>query len=154
MDRPAPPTASRTALLMAAALLVSTSIARAQAQEPPGPMALRGVMQQLGQDMQAVTGAISREDWALVADLAPKIASHAEPPIGEKMRILGWLGADAGRFRGFDGQLHEAAIALGKAAARGDGSGVIATFGNVQQRCLACHREFREPFREHFYGKR
>ena len=153
MDRPASPTAPRTALLVAATLLVSASIVRAQTQEPPG-LALRRVMQQLGQDMQAATGAISREDWTLVADLAAKIASHAQPPAGEKMRILGWLGADAGKFRGFDGQLHEAAIAMGKAAARGDGLEVIATFGNVQQRCLACHREFREPFREHFYGKR
>ena len=38
--------------------------------------------------MQAVTGAISKEEWALVAALALKIAKHAEPPLSEKMRIL------------------------------------------------------------------
>lgn len=49
------------------------------------PMALRSVMEKLGRDMQAVTGAISKEEWTLVAELAPKIAKHAEPPLGEKM---------------------------------------------------------------------
>lgn len=154
MNKPAHPTAHGIAMLMVAALLIPASILHAQAQEPARSMVLRSVMQQLGRDIQAVTGAISSEDWALVVDLAPKIASHAEPPVGEKMRILTWLGADAGKFRGFDGQLHDAAIAMGKVASRGDGQEVIAAFGKVQQRCLACHQEFRQPFQEHFYGKR
>lgn len=154
MNKAAHPAARRTAKLMVAAFLVAASIAQAQTPEPSKPMALRSVMQQLGQDMQAVTGAISSENWASVADLAPKIGSHAEPPAGEKMRILGWLGADAGKFRGFDGQLHDATVVMAKAATRGDGEGVIAAFANVQQRCLACHQEFRQTFQEHFYGKR
>jgi len=41
-------------------------------------------MEQLGRDMQAVTGAISMEDWARVVELAPKIARHAEPSLSEK----------------------------------------------------------------------
>ena len=118
------------------------------------PMALRGVMQQLGRDMQAVTGAISQEHWALVARLAPKIASHAEPPLSEKMRILAWLGTDAGKFRGFDEQVHQAADAMGAAAKRGDGQAVIQDFAKVQQSCLACHQNFRKSFQEHFYEKR
>ncbi len=143
-----------TTMVIGVALLASVSIVRVQARDSPRPMALRGVMQQLGQDMQAVTAAISNEDWAEVTDLAPRIASHAEPPVGEKMRILGWLGTDAGKFRSLDGQLHDAAIAMGEAAARADGPEVIATFGHVQRQCLACHQEFRQPFQEHFYEKR
>ncbi len=118
------------------------------------PLALRSVMDKLGRDMQAVTGAISKEDWALVATLAPKIASHAEPPLPEKVRILAWLGGDAGKFRGFDGQAHEAATAMGEAAKRSDGQAVIAAFAKVQQSCLGCHQSFRQPFVEHFYGRR
>ncbi len=117
------------------------------------PLALRSVMDKLGRDMQAVTGAISKEDWALVATLAPKIASHAEPPLPEKVRILAWLGGDAGKFRGFDGQAHEAATAMGEAAKRSDGQAVIAAFAKVQQSCLGCHQSFRQPFVEHFYGR-
>ncbi len=118
------------------------------------PLALRSVMDKLGRDMQAVTGAISKEDWALVATLAPKIASHAEPPLPEKVRILALLGGDAGKFRGVDGQAHEAATAMGEAAKRSDGQAVIAAFAKVQQSCLGCHQSFRQPFVEHFYGRR
>ncbi|MBS0291378.1 MAG: cytochrome c [Proteobacteria bacterium] len=117
-------------------------------------MALREVMDQLGRDMQAVTGAISKEDWALVAELAPKIARHAEPPASEKIRILAWLATDAGKFRGFDAQVHDAATAMGEAAQHSDGQAVIAAFAKVQQSCLACHQGFRKPFVQHFYEKR
>lgn len=154
MNKPGHPAVHGMAMLMVGALLIPVSSLRAQVLEPARPMALRSVMQQLRQDMQAVAGAISREDWILVADLAPRIASHAEPPLSEKMRILNWLGTDAGRFRGFDGQVHDAALAMGKVATRGDGEEVIAAFGKVQQHCLACHREFRQSFQAHFYGKR
>lgn len=138
----------------AAMFVALVSAAAAQTVEAARPMALRGVMEQLGRDMQAVTGAISQEDWALVAELAPKIARHAEPPASEKVRILSWLGTDAGKFRGFDGQVHEAATAMGEAGQRGDGQAAIAAFARVQQSCLACHQGFRKPFVEHFYEKR
>ncbi|MCC7463824.1 MAG: cytochrome c [Gammaproteobacteria bacterium] len=116
-------------------------------------MKLRGVMAKLGMDMQALTGAIAIEDWKRVAELAPQIASHAEPPPTEKGRIIGWLGADAVKFRGYDHEVHDAAHAMGEAAARGDGSAVIAQFSKVQQGCLACHQSFRKAFVEHFYTK-
>ena len=83
--------------------------AAAEAGKPP---ALQGIMRQLGEDMQQVTHAISMEDWQRVARLAPGIARHAQPPAGEKVRILGWLGSDAAQFRGFDGAVHETATAL------------------------------------------
>lgn len=141
--------------IAAAAIMVLAGSAMADSglsTEATKPLALRGVMERLGRDMQAATGAISKEDWVLVAALAPKIASHAEPPLPEKVRILSWLGSDAGRFRGFDGQAHDAATAMGEAAKRRDGQAVIAAFAKVQQSCLGCHQSFRQPFVEHFYG--
>lgn len=146
-------------ILMIAAAAVVALAGSAMAEngvpaEREKPLALRSVMDKLGRDMQAVTGAISKEDWALVATLAPKIASHAEPPLPEKLRILAWLGGDAGKFRGFDGQAHEAATAMGEAAKRSDGQAVIAAFAKVQQSCLGCHQNFRQAFVEHFYGRR
>mgnify|MGYP003675480228 CR=1 FL=1 len=123
-----------------------------RAAEPENPMVLRAVMQQLERDMQSVTGAISREDWEGVAELAPRIASHPEPPVEEKVRILTWLGRDASKFRSFDAQTHDAAEAMGEAAARRDGKAVIVGFANVQQSCLGCHQSFRKPFTEHFYA--
>nr|WP_291775475.1 cytochrome c [Castellaniella sp.] len=148
-----PPHPFSTIALLAALVVTSTGLG-AQSIEAANPMVLRSVMQGMGRDMQAVTGAISSEDWALVAELAPKIAKHAEPPLSEKMRILAWLGADAGKFRVFDGQVHDAANAMGEAAKRKDGQAVIAAFSRTQQSCLACHQGFRHSFVDKFYGGR
>lgn len=142
------------ALALFAALATSVMDVGAQSADPPKPMALRAVMEKLDRGMQDVTGAISKENWATVAELAPKIAKHAEPPLSEKMRILAWLGTDAGKFRGFDGQVHDATTSMGEAAKRGDGQAVIVNFAKAQQSCLACHQSFRKPFQEHFYEKR
>ena len=141
-------------IALSVALATAATGLGAQSAEAAKPMALRSVMERLGRDMQAVTGAISKEEWTLVAELAPKIAKHAEPPLGEKMRILGWLGTDAGKFRGIDGQVQGAASAMGDAARRGDGQAVIAAFSKTQQSCLACHQSFRQSFVEQFYGSR
>lgn len=117
------------------------------------PMELRRIMKQLGKDMQVVTDGISREDWALVARVAPRIADHPQPPVGEKMRILAFIGSDVGKFKGFDEQTHNAAKAMQAAAERGDGKAVIAAFANLQNSCLGCHQSYRKPFVEHFYGQ-
>ncbi len=144
-----PPLPFIAALLLGA----STLPAAAEMTEPVKPLALRGIMDKLGRDLQTVTAAISREDWGKVAALAPEIAEHAEPPLTEKLRILAWVGGDAGKFRGFDGQTHEAATAMGEAARKGDGQAVIAALARVQQGCLGCHQGFRQAFVQHFYPK-
>lgn len=141
----------RTFLVTLCATLAGFGNAQAtRADDAPKPMVLRGVMQQLDRDMQAVTAAIVREDWPRVAALAPKIGNHPAPPLGEKLRILAWLGTDAGKFRSFDTGVREASAAMGEAATRGDGRAVIAGFAKVQQACLGCHQAFRKPFVEHF----
>jgi len=141
-------------IALSMALVTAATGLGAQSVEAAKPMALRTVMEKLGRDMQTVTGAISKEEWTLVAELAPKIAKHAEPPMSEKMRILAWLGADAGKFRGFDGQVQDAATAMEDAAKRSDGQAVIAAFSKTQQSCLACHQSFRQSFVGQFYGSR
>ncbi|MBI3283711.1 MAG: cytochrome c [Burkholderiales bacterium] len=72
--------------------------------------------------------------------------------LGEKIRILGFLGSDAARFRGYDHQTHTAAEEMRSAAAKGDGKAAIAAYANVQSNCLACHQSFRKRFQEHFYA--
>ena len=116
------------------------------------PLELRKIMQELGKDMQAITDAISYEDWAGVANIAPRIAEHPEPSAIEKMRILTLIGTDAGKFESHDEITHLAALALEQVALRSEGLGVIAAFANLQNGCLACHQSFRKPFVEHFYG--
>lgn len=118
------------------------------------PLALRKIMQDIGKNMQVITDGISREDWELVAKIAPLVADHPQPPLGEKMRILRFVGTDAGKFKGYDEKTHQAAQALGQAATREDGPAVISAFAKLQNNCLACHQGFRESFLEHFYDKR
>ena len=106
---------------------------------------LRNIMQELSNNMQIVTDAISREDWEQVAGTASQIA--------EKMRILGFAGSNVSKFKSFDEQTHQAAKELEEIAMRKDGKGVIAQFATLQKSCLACHQSFRKTFKEHFYGK-
>lgn len=115
------------------------------------PMALKAIMVNLGRDMQAITEAISKEDWESVANISPRIAKHDSPPMSEKVRLLSWLGANAGKFRAYDEVVHESATEMGKAAKQNDGQAVIEAFSKLQQGCLACHQNYRKPFIEKFY---
>ncbi len=134
------------------ALALGPICAMAQSADQPKPMALRGIMLQLDSDMNAVNGAISQKDWQTVAELAPRIANHAEPPILEKVKILAWLNIDAPKFRGFDVKAKDDAAAMGDAAKKGDGQAVVADYAKIQQSCLGCHEQFRQKFIDHFYG--
>lgn len=131
--------------------VLTLTVNNAQAMEP---LELQKVMNDLGKNMQIVTDSISREDWALVESTSHLIAEHPQPPLTEKVRIMGFMGTSIGKFKGFDGQTHEAANEMAKAAQEQDGQKVISSFQKLQSSCLACHQEFRKPFIEHFYGAR
>ena len=143
-----------TATVIGTLLASTCSQAWADDADKAKPLALRKIMQDLGKNMQGVTDGISREDWEMVGKIAPLIADHPQPPLVEKMRILKFVGADAGKFKGYDEKTHEAAKALEQAAARSDGQSVISSFAMLQNSCLGCHQNFRQPFLEHFHGQR
>ena len=102
------------ALGMGLSLLTAGAQALAEA-EPAQPLAMRGIMQNLGRHMQAITLAIAREDWALVEKTAPLIAQHPQPPLMEKTRILRFVGTDMGKYKSHDHKTHEAAHEIGRA---------------------------------------
>ncbi len=118
------------------------------------PLALRKIMQDMGGEMAAIAGAISREEWRQVEESAMRIADHPRPPMEERSRIIGFLGKDMARFKGYDTKTHDIARQLAGAAAHEDGPAVISTFAALQRSCLECHRNFRKPIQEHFYGAR
>lgn len=135
-------------------LLSASWIAAADSgREGVRPLALRTIMRDMGKNMQVITDGISREDWALVEKTAPLIADHTQPPMTEKMRLLGFLGSNAGAFKGYDEKSRQAAQSLGQAAKRRDGTAAIAAFATLQNSCLDCHQRFRKPFVENFYEK-
>lgn len=101
--------------------------------------------------MQAITDSILHEDWPKIEKIAPEIADHRQPPLFEKIRILSYVGSDVTTYKGYDGETHDAAMALGEAAAASDGVAVIAAFARLQTSCLDCHYDFRRDFVKHFY---
>ncbi len=136
-------------LLASSCLLLAASGAHAAE-----PLALQKIMKDLGKNMQVITDGISRGDWELVEKTAPLIADHPKPPFGEKLRILAFVGTNMSKYKDHDGETHEQAQAVGKAAKAKDGPGVILAFQKLQTSCYNCHSEFRKPFVEHFYGKK
>lgn len=144
--------ASLTAVLGVSSLQAN-EVNTAAEESPETPLELRRIMRDMGDEMKVITGAISHEDWALVAKTAPKIADHPQPPFSEKIRILAFAGTDISQFKDLDGKTHAAAKVLGEVAVREDGHAVIDSFSALQQTCLACHQRFRTAFQEHFYGE-
>lgn len=138
--------------LIVAALLAGITLSAFQVQASE-PLELKKVMQELGRNMQIITDGISRENWKLVAETAPVIAEHPQPPLAEKARIISFMGAEMSRFKAFDMQTHEAAHELMHAAYEQNGQRVIDAFQKVQSSCLNCHQAFRTSFVKHFYGK-
>lgn len=142
--------ASELVLCMTAVWCASVPLA-AQAAEP---LALRRIMSELGRNMQTVTDGLTREDYEAVEKAARAIASHPQPPLFEKTRIIGFVGGNMGKFKAYDGETHDAATVLAAAANQKDGQGAINAFRKLQSSCLTCHQEFRKSFVEHFYGAR
>lgn len=118
------------------------------------PLALRTIMQDMGKNMQLITDGISRSDWKQVEKAAALVADHPQPPAEEKARIIALFGAEMGRFKGYDTETHDHALAAAAAARAVDGQAVIRAFGQLQSSCLGCHTAFREPFVAHFHGKK
>lgn len=141
-----------TATVISVLLASTCSQAWADDTDKVKPLALRKIMQDMGKNMQAITDGVSREDWEMVARVAPLIADHPQPPLVEKVRILSFVGSDTSKFKSHDEKTHQAARELEQAAARSDGQSVISSFATLQNSCLACHQSFRKPFVEHFYG--
>lgn len=139
---------------LAAALCLALTAIGASGAQAAEPLALQKVMRDLGSNMQTITDGISRGDWELVEKTAPLIADHPQPPLAEKLRIMRFVGSDMGKYKAHDSETHAQAQALGKAAKAGDGAGVILAFQKLQTSCYDCHREFRKPFVNHFYGTR
>ena len=141
-------------LVITALFTINAPVMAESTIEPVDPPTLRGVMQELDKNMQMISHGISLEDWQLVEKMALAIADHPKPPMGDRMRIKKLFGTDMFKFKSHDIKTHSSAMALSEIAAKRDGDAVITEFAKLQSACLACHQEFREPFRKHFYAQK
>lgn len=139
-------------ILIIYGLLMINPLVMAEADiDPLAPPALRGIMLGLDKNMQMITHGISLQDWQLVEKTALAVADHPRPPMSERMRIKHFFGPDMASFKSHDIKTHNSAIALSEVAAKKDADAVITEFAKLQAACLACHQDFRGPFRKHFY---
>jgi cytochrome c556 len=118
------------------------------------PLALKKIMKDLGNRMQIITDGISREDWSLVEKTAAQIVDQPQPTLNEKVSLLGFMGTQMWKFKAYEGEKVDTALALGNVAKAKDGPGVILAFQKLQTSCYNCHSEFRKPFVEYFYGRK
>ena len=126
-------------------LLSASWIAAARDTSPADRLpVLRTIMRDMGRNMQVIADAIAREDWKLVATTAPLLTDRPKPSMAEKIRLLGFLGTNAGTFRGYDEKTRRAAQVLERAARKGDGEATVAAFARLEATCLDCHRDFRK----------
>jgi hypothetical protein len=114
-------------------------------------LALRSIMRDMGSDVAEVAQSLAREDYEALERAANRLASHPQPPVEERARIITWLGARAARFRGYDQEAGEHAKALAAAARLRQGGPALEAFHKLQAACMGCHVEFRGPLRERFY---
>lgn len=132
--------------LLSASWIAAANDTRQSAEFP----VLRTFMLDMGNHMQVIADAISREDWTLVATTAPRLAERPKPSMAERVRLLAFLGTSAGEFRSYDKESRHAARALELAAMHGDGKASIAAFATLEASCLRCHRDFQKSFVEEF----
>lgn len=119
----------------------------------PDSTPLLVIMQGLARDVGDVNAALWREDWTVVAGSARKVADHPGIPPGDLERIRGVLGAEMEGFAGFDGQVHDAALAMAERAGAADPDGFLAAYGRMQDGCVRCHAAYRERLRPALRGE-
>jgi len=139
-------------------LLAALAAALAGCAGPPeraaDTLALRAIMRDMGREAAAIAEGLMHEDYARVEAAASRVASHPQPPVEERARIITWLGPRAALFRGHDAEANRHAQAVAAAARGRDAKAALAAFHDMQSACNACHAEFRRPLLERFYGPR
>lgn len=126
-------------LLIIIAVLVSTNTFAAE----PRLKELMGIM---GGHAQAMLSGILYDNFEVIKDGVAWVGNHPEPT-ADLGKIKAELGVQVLRFKYYDTQAHNAAIAMGVAADNRDMKTVSKQFGIMIQSCNKCHEAFRERLR-------
>jgi cytochrome c556 len=112
-----------------------------------GEHTLKSIMQGLGRDIAELTRAMMADDMPAVTQAAAAIADHPRPNLGERLYLLGRMGADTEEFQQHDARVHQLAVRVKQAAEAGDRPSLEAGYQQLTAACLACHHRFRDAFR-------
>jgi len=113
---------------------------------------LQTVMKGHAKNMQMIADGIAHENYEQVEKAARVVIDPPHPPstLTEKYRLVRFLGGKLDRFRALDEAAKQRAAALASTARSQNGETTIAAFQQLQMSCLACHNEFRKPFKGYF----
>ncbi len=111
----------------------------------PETMPLIPMMQQLLIDMHQVDRGIYTEEFELIEQGAGRISDHPTMISQEKKLVKKTLGAEMKQFVEFDMVVHHHADSMRVAAIEEDMKNILRHYRIVQQGCVDCHSNYREP---------
>lgn len=116
-------------------------------EEPKQPetMPLVPMMQQLLVDMQQIDRGIYTEEFELIEQGAERISDHPTMTSEDKKLVKKTLGDEMNQFVKYDMVVHHHADSMRMAAIQGEMEEVLRHFRIVQQGCVNCHSNYREP---------
>ncbi len=126
-------------------LLLLLIAANAFAVDLPG---IKTMMQGLEADLNRAQSAMLKQDAPALAAAAKAIAQHPMAVEAERKAIQGVLKAEMAKFKEWDHQTHEAALALAQAAEANDAAAQAAAYQRVLQGCLGCHAAFQQRLKQ------
>lgn len=105
---------------------------------------LRLIMQGLAADMARVADGVWTGDGGAVFAAALRVAEHPRVTPAQMGIIQALLGSEFSVFVAHDGRVHDAAVALSRAADSGASpEELLEGFVEVQRGCVACHARFQ-----------
>lgn len=133
------------AIITVFAVAFVTLVAFQQQKQQPETMPLVPMMRLLLADMQMVDEGIYTEDYEMIAGNAENIADHPTMTEEDKKLVKTTLGEEMKQFVAFDMTVHHHADSMRMAAEQEKMEELLRHYEIVQQGCVACHANFREP---------
>ena len=122
-----------------AIIFIGFFVAEAPAAEP----SLKEIMQDLRNNLVAITDGLLLDDLERVAQGATGIAQHAPIAEAQVKRIADALGPEMPAFKQFDNEVHTLSVAIASAAGKNERASIISEYQRMVSACLACHTAFK-----------
>lgn len=126
-------------ILLIMAILISSNSFSAEPR-------LKELMATMGGHAQAMLAGILYDDFEVIKEAVAWVGNHPEPT-ADLAKIKAELGVEVIRFKWYDTQAHNAAVAMGEAANNRDMKTITKEYGKMVQSCTKCHQAFRERLR-------
>lgn len=133
-------------LTLSASLLIGSISALATEKQQvttAEPGTLKSVMRGLLEDSKQVQQGILLEDFKMILAASKRIADHPTPGMATKMKLMAGMGTDMPAFKKQDSVVHNAGVALSKAANEENLSEVVNQYHTLIDGCVSCHTKFR-----------